>query len=64
MSRKDFELIAAVIRNLAVVNTGDPPGKQALSEADHKRVRNAFAKALRENNDRFDMSKFIAACTE
>ena len=49
MSRKVFELIAAVIFNL-------PPTIQLT-------VAHAFADMLRSTNQRFDRERFLRACT-
>ena len=48
MSRKDYELIATVIRSL------EPTDRPYLAER--------FAEALAGTNERFDHSRFLAAC--
>ena len=52
MSRKDFELIAATIRQLPVDVYGP------------EQVAAAFADALKRTNPRFDRARFILACME
>lgn len=56
MSRKDFELIAATIRNYGPI--ADSTAK------DNRRagMARAFAKALSATNPRFDSDRFIKAC--
>ena len=50
MSRKDFVLIAATIKALAI------------SEGDRKRVAEEFADTLRSTNSNFKRERFLAAC--
>lgn len=50
MSKKDFELIAFVIRNLT-----EAPEVRA-------RIAQQFAKELKYTNERFDVQRFLRAC--
>lgn len=52
MSRKHFELIARVLRNL----DGTVP------HADRKATAEAFADELRATNPNFDRARFLTAC--
>jgi len=56
MIRKDFEVIARVIRGLDFFG--------AAGEADRLMVARAFARELSYTNPRFDADKFLAACKE
>lgn len=49
MSRKDFELIASVIRALVI------------SDSDKAHIASAFARALATTNERFDSERFVLA---
>jgi len=51
MTRKDFELIARVIRN---IDDKDSRNQTALN----------FATELKQTNPRFDTQRFVTACTE
>ena len=51
MSRKDFELIASIIRDLSVL----PADVRAL-------VAGKFATELSNTNARFDRARFLRAC--
>ena len=52
MTRKDYELIASVIRNADEV--ADDQTREALAEM--------FADVLAGTNDRFDSARFLTAC--
>jgi hypothetical protein len=56
MTKKDFQLIADVIKNLSDTadNVGAPISREALAKV--------FAAGLRSTNDRFDRERFIRAC--
>lgn len=54
MTKKDFQLIADVLRRLR-------DDLDHLGEDDHKYITDAFANALDRTNDRFDRDRFIAA---
>jgi hypothetical protein len=58
MTKRDFILIAGVIRALAEPNTDTC----VLEEADQTLVAWRFAEALRATNARFDGEKFLKAC--
>jgi hypothetical protein len=51
MSRKDYELIADIIRTLS------------LDSRAHDDVARAFAFGLLHTNRRFDLSRFLNACS-
>lgn len=51
MTRRDFEFIAATIRNLM------------LHDDEIEHVARAFADRLAGENPRFDRARFIAACS-
>lgn len=52
MSKKDFEMIARVLRDPTL----------HLPEAKRRAVASRFADELRATNPRFDRSRFVAAC--
>ncbi len=54
MSRKDFELIASIIRSM-------PTHAASLRTARDSTAR-AFADGLRVSNPRFDSARFLRAC--
>ena len=62
MTRKDFELIAAVMRD-AHSTCVSQRARNPASAADALEFAAAqFAKRLAETNPRFDQERFIAAC--
>lgn len=61
MNRREFELIAEVIRNLPSFDTPQKP----MGGVDVVRfdcLVNRFADALRTTNPRFNRERFITAC--
>lgn len=52
MTKKDYELIAGVIRSIGVNGI----------ESDRVDMAQAFARALEDTNPRFDRDRFLAAC--
>lgn len=60
MTRKDFELIAAVLREQAE-NWPNEPGVRAPVQSEYASLRVAFADVLRNTNPRFDVSRFLTA---
>jgi hypothetical protein len=62
MTRKDFELIARVIRQTRDVSTEDSPefieGQLTMNDA----VAQALAAELWATNERFDADRFRKAC--
>lgn len=62
MTRKDFELIAAVFADNkpAFKPPIDYVGQAVLDE--HAYLANAMAAKLRSTNPRFDRERFLAAC--
>lgn len=56
MTKKDFELLARTINGLRANNSA------WLAEEQLKAIAHAFAKELMMTNDRFNESRFIAAC--
>jgi len=58
MSRKDFQLIADVIRNHALLGRSDVEIQQERHD-----LACAFAAALSTTNPRFDRSSFLKAAT-
>ena len=61
MTRKDYELIAGVIRAAFDPYGSGLPTETTTSKA---RVINEFAYALREENPRFNAQRFIEACNK
>jgi hypothetical protein len=57
MSKKHFELIAAVLREY-----NERPGVTDAEKAQLSELAKTFATELRAENPRFDRSRFIAAC--
>jgi hypothetical protein len=55
MTKKDFELIANIIKNLDV-EEGTP------REMHRRYIARQFALALQHTNARFDVDKFVEAC--
>lgn len=55
MTRKDFELIAATIKNMRGFAFQEAP-------ATREDVAKAFANVLHQTNPRFNWAKFVAAC--
>lgn len=53
MTKKDFELIARIIKTLG----------QDIDDFPTAFVAGQFAKALAGSNPRFDSARFVAACT-
>lgn len=60
MTRKDFELIASVLRGLRL-NTGTDDDNLTYNEV-LTQVSAALAQALRGTNANFDRSRFLRAC--
>ena len=54
MTRKDFELIAAIIRHMDVTPTFSASAKIKVAET--------FSRDLRFTNPRFDSERFLRAC--
>ena len=63
MSRKDYELIARVLRETRTGKTemGNGPRAKAYWQ-DRRDVIEAFASTLAATNPRFDRTQFLAAC--
>ena len=57
MTRKDFELIAKVIKESGTTLDSDPAYIDAIAD-----VADRFAIKLRLSNPRFDRAKFMVAC--
>ena len=55
MTKKDFELIAGVMRNFTEIDTYPD-----LNDTDY--ISHLFADALTETNPRFDRDRFLTAC--
>lgn len=55
MSKKDFELIARVVRDARLLHSEDR-NRQFLAED--------FAEAIAKENPRFDKARFVEAATE
>lgn len=60
MSKKDFELIAAVLRSAAEEWPNDPNVRVPV-QSEFASLRLAFAEALQDTNPRFDVSRFLNA---
>lgn len=57
MTRKDFELIARVLRETRVSGDESPAKDAILNDAAYH-----FAAELRYTNERFDADRFLTAC--
>ena len=57
MTKKDYELIANVIRGCVVFDTTKLTGKEMLVEVSYQ-----LAHFLKQDNPKFDKDKFINAC--
>ena len=57
MTKKDYELIASVIKGCVVYDNGKMTGKEMLVELSYQ-----LATFLKQDNPRFDRNKFIEAC--
>lgn len=67
MTKKDFELIAGVLRATDIGqdfgHSVDGHSAYLGAECDRANVTEAFADALQHTNPRFDRERFIAAAT-
>ena len=57
MTKKDYELIAAAVRENAALTRRDDAFKAAVAD-----VAGSLAVALASDNPRFDRARFLAAC--
>ena len=55
MTKRDFELIAKTLREVAAI--------KGLSKRNHNKISRVFAVALSTTNERFDATRFYNACT-
>ena len=60
MTKKDYELIASVLKSMQfnVIDGNEWDG----GASDYEVVCNNFATALKEKNDQFNTSMFLATC--
>ena len=55
MTKKDFELIAKTLREVAAT--------RGLSKRNYNKISRVFTEALSQTNERFDSTRFYNACT-
>lgn len=61
MTRKDYVLIAEIIKNAGAANAMDR-GFATGAESAREYIANAFAAHERRHNERFDERRFFEAC--